>query len=542
MAFVTRSVLSAFIALMGPALALGVATAQPPETVLIQGQLLDGEGTPIVGLRQYRVRFFDAEVDGSQLGGDVTDVTQVNAQGLFAIAFVPPAAVLNAPAAWYELALDSGTPAIGVGTEDVFPGRVRVHSVPFARVAGEALSVEVGAIGGGAVSAAEFNSLAGITGNVQSQLNTKADAATVDDAIEAVTNALDDKPDLADVLPREGEAFVVVETTADPAQNGTNLVAAYAQAAALTPHGQALAENNRAVVIVLPGRYDLGTGQLELNTEFVDLVGLSSARDDQYIFGTSNGEGTGVLRQTANNVRIENLVVECTRNSGGVSLDNTDPAAYFPDSGLDQTLIRNCQFLADNANAWSMRMGTIDYAGQYEDVHGGAYAFAGTGTASGTFTNCTGELGAFAGVGGLADGTFINCTGGDFTFGGMGGTASGNFVNCTGGSNAFGGGSNSVASGNFTGCTGGNFAFGGGFGSVASGNFTNCTGATGAFGGSDGTASGFFNNCVGGGESFGGFGSASGGRFYYCVGGVNSFTMTGGPTVLYCVRNGLPLP
>jgi len=142
---------------------LPAAHAQPPETVLIQGQLLDDQGAPIVGLRQYRVRFFDAETEGAQLGGDIVDFTQVNAQGLFAIPVIPPAAALEAPAAWYELTLDSGVPPVGIGSEDVFPQRVRVHSVPFARVAAEALSIEVDAIGAGAVSAAEFESLAGIT-------------------------------------------------------------------------------------------------------------------------------------------------------------------------------------------------------------------------------------------------------------------------------------------------------------------------------------------------------------------------------------------
>src|SRR5205814_189996 len=79
-----------------------------------------------------------------------------------------------------------------------------------------------------------------------------------------------------------------------------------------------------------PAEYDLGTSELTLDTAFVDLVGLSSERGQQYIFGTSNGRSTGVLGQSANDVRIENLTVECTRPSGMVVRDSTDPAAYFP--------------------------------------------------------------------------------------------------------------------------------------------------------------------------------------------------------------------
>jgi len=488
------------------------AYAQPPETILIRGQLLDSEGAPIVGLRQYRVRFYDAETDGAQLGGDVTDVTQVNFQGLFAIALIPPAAVLDAPAAWYELALDSGTPALGVGPEDVFPQRVRVHSVPFARVAGEALRVEVEAIGDGSVTQSEFNTLTGIVGNVQVQLDAKADTAAIDEA-------LDEKPDFSEVLPRSGAGFVVVETTDDPVQNGANLQAAYAEAAASLPHGENLGEDNRAVVVVPPGKYDLGAGQLVMDTPYVDLVGSTTARDNHHIFGTAAGPNSGVLRQLANHVRIENLFVECTADSGAATFSASDPAAYYPEGGLLNTVVRNCRFLANDFNAWSMRIG-VEFAGTYENTTGGAYAFGGAGNASGSFTNCTG---------------------GNFSFGGVGGTAIGDFTNCTGGSASFGGGAGGTASGDFINCTGGNFAFGGGVGAVSSGRFKNCTGATGAFGG-DGAAIGIYHYCVGGNESFGAFGSATDGVFYHCIGGPSSFTETGSPTVLYSVRNNLPYP
>ena len=85
----------------------------------------------------------------------------------------------------------------------------------------------------------------------------------------------------------------------------------YYEAKALTPNGQPLSNSNRAAVFVPPGRYDLGTAVLVLDTEFVDLVGLSSARENQWILGESNGRGTGVVVQTANDVHIENLTVEC---------------------------------------------------------------------------------------------------------------------------------------------------------------------------------------------------------------------------------------
>jgi hypothetical protein len=70
---------------------------------------------------------------------------------------------------------------------------------------------------------------------------------------------------------------------------------------------------------------------------------------------------TGVIKQTAQNVHIENLVVECTRSSGGTNWDNTDPAAYFPAASQAEshtnTIIRNCEFKSDLNNAMCMRIG-----------------------------------------------------------------------------------------------------------------------------------------------------------------------------------------
>jgi hypothetical protein len=277
---------------------------------------------------------------------------------------------------------------------------------------------------------------------------------------------------IADKLNRTGDAYVVVETTASEIQNGNNLLAAYAAAKALTPHGQPLAASNRAAVIVPPGRYDLGSGQLTLDTEFVDLIGLSTARENQHIFGVSNGPNTGVLGQTANDVHIENLTVECTRDTGGLLYDGTDPAAYFPDTNLPATRVRNCAFRA--AAGWSaLGMRThIEYSGTFTNCTGGDGAFGAAGTASGTFEGCTGGDEAFGGGTGTASGTFEGCTGAEWSFGGGGGTASGTFHNCTGGEGSFGGGGG-TASGTFEGCTGGNSAFGSA-GMTLGGRFTNC--------------------------------------------------------------------
>jgi hypothetical protein len=323
----------------------------------------------------------------------------------------------------------------------------------------------------------------------------------------------------------DGEAHVTVQTTDDPAENAARLQAAYAAAADLTPHGQPLSTTNRAVVFVAPGRYDFGAGQIVLDTEFVDLIGLSSARENQYITGTSNGSNTGVLRQTANDVRIENLRVECTGLEGfDLFGAPSDPAAYFPNSNLPLTRVRNCEFIAEVNNAFSMRT-EINYAGTYIDCVAGGSSFGGFGgVASGTFTNCTGGFQSFAGgtQNAIASGVFLHCSAGADSFGGGGGVASGRFTQCTADSNSFGG--RGIANGAFLSCTGGNGAFGGD-GGTASGRFIDCTGGLASFGGvgfNPGTASGEFFNCRGEESSFGGAGTASG-VFTTCEGSNNAF-------------------
>jgi hypothetical protein len=79
----------------------------------------------------------------------------------------------------------------------------------------------------------------------------------------------------------DGYNYVICETvnTNDPAAdaltNGTNLLNAYTQAKNLNVGG--LSSTNRVSVLLMPGDYDLGdTGQFQLDTSYVDIVGVST--------------------------------------------------------------------------------------------------------------------------------------------------------------------------------------------------------------------------------------------------------------------------
>lgn len=254
---------------------------------------------------------------------------------------------------------------------------------------------------------------------------------------------------------------IMVVTTNDPVQNGTNLKAAYAEAKISTPYGQALSAVNRASVIVPPGVYDFGSTPLTLDTQYVDLIGLSAERSVQYIKGTPPYLNSGVIVQTANDVHISNLTVEILTTSEEPDMSASVSAAYFPSTNLDKTVIKNCNFIGsvdgEDGQAFAMRYG-IEYSGYFEKVKASAYSFGAGGTASGEFRFCEStDVCAFGGEG-VASGKFISCVGGEGAFGGFG-TASGYFVDCTATDFGFGGGG-SGASGTFIRCIGNSSCWG----------------------------------------------------------------------------------
>ncbi len=534
-------------------LAAAAAFAGPPETINIRGQLLDADGHGLPGLRDYSVQFHDAESGGNALGVAINGTAEVSLEGLFNIPVAIPPAALAAAELWYELAISSSATPGPLTAADAFPNRVKVESVPFALEAAEVSHVDLSAVGSGVVTDTEFEALSGVASAIQDQIDAKANGADVytktemdtaqglqDDEITLRAYAADvytksevdtlqglQDDEIAAKLPRVGESFIVVDVAGDAAGNGANLLAAYDAAKALTPCGSPLSATNRAVVLVPPGQYGLGTGALVMDTDFVDLVGLSTARENQHIYGASNGADTGVLMQTASDVRIENLLIHCTLSSGSLSYNSTDPAAYWTNAtwndGADRTgsppstTIRNCEFRSNQAYAASMRFGVV-YGGVYEDCAAGRGGFGYRADASGSFVRCVSGDYSFA-VSATANGTFTNCTAADSSFGAAG-TASGKFTNCIGGNYAFGGGSNGTASGTFTNCAAGDYAFG--FSGTASGAFTDCTGGNYTFAGY-GTASGSFTNCIGGDYAFGGYLGTASGTFTDCKGGDSAF-------------------
>jgi hypothetical protein len=274
------------------------------------------------------------------------------------------------------------------------------------------------------------------------------------------------------------------------AQPGDNLIAKYNEAKILTPNGQALSNTNRATLIILPGRYTLASS-LEVNTEFVDIVGLGSQKLDRGAIAAVLIDGNVIpIVVTANNVRIKGL-------------GTTDIAARIQiGSNLPLQVFEDC-VAGDNS------FGSFEFGGA---------------SSAGTFINCKAGNRSF-GSGGSANGTFINCEAEFLSFGTsydeMGFNSNGIFKNCKAGYSSFSYGDFSDANGTYENCEAGNSSFGGD--GSANGIFINCVGSFNCFGGigtliNQGSTSGVFTNCTAGPDSFGtnNLGAIRAGKLYNC--------------------------
>jgi hypothetical protein len=216
----------------------------------------------------------------------------------------------------------------------------------------------------------------------------------------------------------KNDAVVLVADAANDVDRGTALLAAMVTARALTPGGVAKSANNRAQVLVPPGRYDLvvGTTQggnantgLLLDTEFVDLISLTGDPDDVIIISQIAVESRGTVQQTANNVWIRGIKMDLNAVLAGNG--ETINSAYFPATNLPLTKLIDCKTRLSGSGGRGMRIG-INYSGWYENVtHTGNYGFGNYGAAAGTFINCTHVGDNGFGYNGTATGTFIQCVG-----------------------------------------------------------------------------------------------------------------------------------
>jgi hypothetical protein len=341
-------------------------------------------------------------------------------------------------------------------------------------------------------------------------------------------------------LAGDSYVFVPGDKTTE-ALNGADLLAKYANAAALTPNGQPLGPNNKATLLIAPGTYYVGASFFAVNTNYVNVVSLTGNRD--VFITTANATAALYVTGTANDILVKGIDLGTKRftidtNLSSLVVENCKGGDRS--FGATNNTIVNGTFIDCEAGIESFGWGlNAQVSGTFTNCKASIYSFGYPQNAlvSGTFTNCTATSNSFgSGASPVVSGTFKDCTSGDYSFGsGSIATVSGTFKDCTAGGFSFGYGNNSVVSGTFTNCTStGSESFGNGSDITVSGEFTNCKAIGTSFGsGTNTVITGTFNNCVAVGNSFGsGSGCDAGGEYNNCTSGDDSFG-AGDPTSMF---------
>jgi len=99
-----------------------------------------------------------------------------------------------------------------------------------------------------------------------------------------------------------GTNYVYISANGTDAENGSLLVAEYAEAITKTPNGLPLSETNRYTILLAPGKFNLPS-PLSLTAEYVDLVSITGQKD---VFITSSSTPLIVL---TDNIKLVGLSV-----------------------------------------------------------------------------------------------------------------------------------------------------------------------------------------------------------------------------------------
>jgi len=261
-----------------------------------------------------------------------------------------------------------------------------------------------------------------------------------------------------------GTNYIFVKGNGTDIENAAELQAAYNEAVALAP----TTIEESVTILVSPGLYNFESTEFEIDTDYINVVALSS--NDNLEYGSGYGQWVKFNSTDPNGT----IFVNSSRNViKGIDVDTKN---FKVGDGVSPLII-NCV--------------------------GGDYSFGGV---------------LFGDPPLNISGTFINCQGGNFSFGGNG-EANGVFINCRGGDESFG---YDLASGFFKDCEGGDFSFA--FAGIMSGKFENCTSGIASFG-----TFGLIPNgaeslrCTSGDFSFGNSAIIGDALFLECISGDESF-------------------
>lgn len=314
----------------------------------------------------------------------------------------------------------------------------------------------------------------------------------------------------------------------------------------------ALSKTNRRTLALLPGTYTL-TETLELDTPYVDLVGMASSREQVVVtsaieavytlldpndaFSGSYTSG-GTIFQSADGVVLSNFTIRNTNTTNGCALAIGDLSASgtgmiiasqmtTPTSatleagdcikvGTEWFDVLALQSATTTTYVWTLsgspaltgshtytvaRRGNryVDMAFLISETSVASVvvnATVGCGVQGGTWINCIGGPRSYRLDANAEDHSLmINCVGGAYSFFGdyTGISVSGKYLNCVGANYCFGGcnvyGANITAYALFKNCVAHNKSFG--MGKTVAGTFIDCLGGDACFGGYSGSGTHF---------------------------------------------------
>jgi hypothetical protein len=124
-----------------------------------------------------------------------------------------------------------------------------------------------------------------------------------------------------------GYNYIICETVntedpvADALANGTNLITKYAEAVALNIGTPSI--NNRAVLLLMPGDYDLGGTTLELEP-FVDVIGISTNAADTIIRMSNASAGQLTIDWQDSDAMVSNVDIRADVANDGIAIGGGD--------------------------------------------------------------------------------------------------------------------------------------------------------------------------------------------------------------------------
>lgn len=304
-----------------------------------------------------------------------------------------------------------------------------------------------------------------------------------------------------------GKNMLMVNASGTPTENGTALLAAYAEAKASTPNGNALSATNQMTIVLAPGIYDLGTGSLVIDTEWVHLTGATGNPEDCIITSAINTDELATVmvvppgeevNYTSDSLIISNLTVQIT----ATGLTGPYAATAFSQTAgqtggpyqFSGCIFRNLIFRdAGSGNNFSMGRG-VYLSGNFYNCKAGNYAFGSQGF-HGYAEDCIAGNYSFSFLD--EGGSFVRCVGGNNSFNTGYAMVTVSYIDCKAGNDSF----KSEANTYYERCIAGNSSFQSSVLEIVNSIYRDCRAGTDSFV-AESVMSSEFIGCSGGEGSF----------------------------------------